>query len=73
MEGLGKATGLTIGTLQGQTCWEGSRRPQLPWYAGFLVSMATPHLKLLPIKILLHLILLSSVSPLQESRPNPLS
>lgn len=73
MASLGKGTGLTIDTLQGLPCQEGSGRPRLPWDSGFLVSMATPHLMLLPIKILLHLILLSSVSPLQESKPNPLS
>lgn len=32
MASSGKATGLTIGTLQGQPCREGSGRPQLLWY-----------------------------------------
>lgn len=47
MSSFGKAMRLTIGTFQGQPYREASRRPQLPWYSGLLVSMATPHQKLL--------------------------
>lgn len=46
MSSLGKAVRLMVGTLQGQSYREASRKPQLPWYAGLPVSMATPHLKL---------------------------